>query len=487
MKRNVLMMALMGFGLSACQSYTAQMQPQQHSRIKISPMQQWSALQDVGYDGVKPEKVTDYLLLGKNAQQREQARQLLKAQLQHDPSGEKELLYIANLMQVIELEPGWADEIRKTLWARQQRRGDVMYELITFYARYPQQPGYADLRQLVSQSDKRLAPNQRAWLWAMVRLPEMMKTQTTAAELRSMCQQISFNTPAFGYVQPSDLQLCRRAQLMVLRQNGSNDWPELFTAVSSELKSGRLLDSDLLPLMQILQSTVAGAPMNEQALALGRLAQPQNHDVALAVISILLSQPGDEVETKRLEQQLRQLQQQGDPQASYLLGRLYLEGRRKATDPVLAEKMLKAAADLPEANYLLGRLYLSGLLTGTPQIQQGVDLLVQAARQGHARADEALAIAFHNAPGVKANPVYAWVFSSLAQQKLNSPSLQQLRSSLVLDKQHQLQANTLLMQELRARNVDGMPLSIVPQLASDGDGTNSEEQNRNDSELVNNF
>ena len=170
-----------------------------------------------------------------------------------------------------------------------------------------------------------------------------------------------------------------------------------------------------------------------------------------------------------------------------MLGRLYLEGRRKAADPVLAEKMLKAAADLPEANYLLGRLYLSGQLTGTPQIQQGVDLLVQAARQGHARADEALANAFHNAPGVKANPVYAWVFSSLAQQKLNSPSLQQLRSSLVLDKQHQLQANTLLMQELRARNVDGMPLSIVPQLASDGDGTNSEEQNRNDSELVNNF
>nr|WP_321271585.1 hypothetical protein [uncultured Tolumonas sp.] len=487
MKRNVLMMALMGFGLSACQSYTAQMQPQQHSRIKISPTQQWSALQDVGYDGVKPEKVTDYLLLGKNAQQREQARQLLKAQLQHDPSGEKELLYIANLMQVIELEPGWADEIRNTLWARQQRRSDVMYELITFYARYPQQPGYSDLHRLVSQSDKRLASNQRSWLWAMVRLPDMLKTQTTAAELHSMCQQISFNTPAFGYVQPSDLQLCRRAQLMLLRQNGGNDWPELYTAISAELKGRRLLDSDLLPLMQILQSSVAGAPMNEQALALGRLAQPQNHDVALAVISILLSQPGDETETKHLEQQLLQLQQQGDPQASYLLGRLYLEGRRKEADPVVAEKMLKAAADLPEANYLLGRLYLSGLLTGTPQIQQGVDLLVQAARQGHARADEALAIAFHNTPGVKANPVYAWVFTSLAQQKLNSPSLQQLRSSLVLDKRHQQQAHELLTQELRARNVDGMPLSTVPQLASEGDGTNSEEQKRNDSELVNNF
>ncbi|WP_320152091.1 hypothetical protein [uncultured Tolumonas sp.] len=487
MKRNVLMMALMGFGLSACQSYTAQMQPQQHSRIKISPTQQWSALQDVGYDGVKPEKVTDYLLLGKNAQQREQARLLLKAQLQHDPSGEKELLYIANLMQVIELEPGWADEIRNTLWARQQRRGDVMYELITFYARYPQQPGYSDLRQLVSQSDKQLAPNQRSWLWAMVRLPDMLKTQTTAAELRSMCQQISFNTPAFGYVQPSDLQLCRRAQLMLLRQNGGNDWPELYTAISAELKGRRLLDSDLLPLMQILQSSDAGAPMNEQALALGRLAQPQNHDVALAVIALLLSQPGDETETKHLEQQLLQLQQQGDPQASYLLGRLYLEGRRKAADPVLAEKMLKAAADLPEANYLLGRLYLSGLLTGTPQIQQGVDLLVQAARQGYVRADEALAIAFHNTPGVKANPVYAWVFTSLAQQKLNSPSLQQLRSSLVLDKQHQQQAHELLTQELRARNVDGMPLSIAPQLALEGERTNTEEQKRNDSELVNNF
>jgi len=291
-----------------------------------------------------------------------------------------------------------------------------------------------------------------------VRLPDMLKTQTTAAELRSMCQQISFNTPAFGYVQPSDLQLCRRAQLMLLRQNSSNknsnnDWPALFTVISAELKGRRLLDSDLLPLMQILQSSVAGAPMNEQALALGRLAQPQNHDVALAVIAILLSQPGDETETKRLEQQLLQLQQQGDPQAAYLLG----------------------------------QLYLSGLLTGTPQIQQGVNLLVQAARQGYARADEALAIAFHNAPGVKANPVYAWVFTSLAQQKLNSPSLQQLRSSLVLDKQHQQQAHELLTQELRARNVDGMPLSVVPQLLSEGDETNSEEQKRNDSELVNNF
>lgn len=495
MKLNKLMVILMSCGvLAACQNQSSQPGSGAYggggySRIKLAPSQQWHRLQEAGYHGAMPDKMSGYLLLGKDSQQRHQTKQLLKAQLQHDPTGEKELLYIANLMPVIEseLEPGWVDETREVLWSRQQRKGDVIFELITFYARDPQQPGYDQLIRLIRQSDKRLAANQRFWLWALVRLPDVLKTQITPAELHTLCQQVSANTPAFGYVRPSNLQLCRRAQLMAFRHQMSQDWPVLFADIGADIKAARLQNSDLLPFMEILQNSSYGTPMSEQAIALGRLADPADHAITLTIAALLLNQSGSDEETTQLEQQLLQFCQQGEKQASYLLARLYLEGRRKVADPAMAEKMLQTVTDLPEASYLLGRLYLSGMLGEPSRVQQGVNLLLQSARQGYTRADMALAEAFHHAPGVKANPVYAWVFASLVlRQHPDSQREQQMLTSLALDPAGKQQAGALLQQERQARVASHVMPPIAEPL-TESVRRNNEEPGNGDSELVNNF
>lgn len=389
----------------------------------------------------------------------------------HDPTGEKELLYLRGLLKLPEQGERSINDTREALWSRQQRKADVMYELISFYARYPQQPDKAKLTALIRQMDRQLAPNQRIWLWAMVRLPGELQTQTTPVELQTLCQQVVANTPTFGYVQPSTLQLCRRAQLLSLRQQAASQtdkrWPVLLADIRADVQSGRLQKSDLLPLMIILQSRRLGDDvMPQQAIELGRLADGQEPAIELAMAGLLLEQLASKTDSIQLEKRLLHLHQQGEKRAAYLLGRLYIEGRYRVAEPALAEQVLKSATDLPEASYLLGRLYLSGLLGGEPNVQAGVDLLVQSARQGYVKADLALAEAFYDTPGVKANPVYAWVFTSLAlQQNQNSLPQQRRLATLTLDSQHQQQAEALLRKERQVRIAhtihSALPLQLV--------------------------
>jgi TPR repeat protein len=474
MKLNIVMIMLISAGLLACQNQLAQ--PVQHGRVKLAPTQQWRSLQTAGYIGTMPANMSDYLLLSQDAQQRAQTKLLLQAQFRHDPTGEKELLYITNLLKVLDQEPRWINETREALWSRQLKREDVPYELVNFYSHYPQQPDLEKLKTLISQSDKRLAPNQRIWLWGLLRLPDMLKTQTTAEELATTCQKIASSTPVFGYVQPSNLQLCRRAQLMLLRQQGGNDSEKLLADIGSDLKTGRLQSNDLLPLINILQANSGGAPMNEQTIALGRLGEGKNTGVELAVIGLLLSQAGDEAETVQLEQKLLQLRQQGEQQASFLLGRLYLEGQRKIADPAFAEKILLTAKELPEADYLLGRLYMSGMLGEPSRVQAGVDLLVQSARKGYVKSDAMLADSFHDGPGVKSNPVYAWVFVTLVlqQQPTNARQLRVL-ASITLDQDHQAKANALLQQERQMRVANAITPLPVAGISESKPGINSAE------------
>lgn len=469
MKLNLAMIMLISGCLLACQSQPIQLA--QHSRIKLAPTTQLQSLQNIGYSGTMPENMSDYLLLNQNTKQRAETKSLLQAQLQHDPTGEKELLYITNLLKVLEQEPQWINETREALWSRQLRRADVPYELVNFYSHYPQQPDLDKLKKLIAQSDKRLAPNQRIWLWGLLRLPNMLTTQITAAELTVFCQKISASTPAFGYVHPSNLQLCRRTQLMLLRQQGGNNFEQLLTDISSDLNTRRLQSSDILPLMSILQSNSGDTPMNIQAITMGRLDKGQDQAVELAVIALLLSQSGDDAETAQLEKKLVQLRQQSEQQASYLLGRLYLEGQRKMADPAMAEKMLLTAKELPEAGYLLGRLYISGMLGEPSRVQSGVNLLVQSARKGYLKSDALLADSFHNGPGIKSNLVYAWVFATLAlqQQPTNTHGLRVI-ASIALDKANQATANKLLQQEHLMRvasTITDLPVGEISELKTE--------------------
>lgn len=158
--------------------------------------------------------------------------------------------------------------------------------------------------------------------------------------------------------------------------------------------------------------------MSKPAIELASLAGGRNPQVELMLAGYYSGQPGEDAEThNRIEKRLVVLHQQGEKQAAYLLGRLYLEGAQNSGGSHKAENWLKQSTELPEASYLLGRLCTSGMLDGELRVQEGINLLVKAAREGYSKADVAWVDAFLHTPGIKANPVYAWALPPLALEQ----------------------------------------------------------------------
>lgn len=117
-----------------------------------------------------------------------------------------------------------------------------------------------------------------------------------------------------------------------------------------------------------------------------------------------------------------------------------------------AEKYLIAVSESPDASYLLGKLYLSGMLEGTNKTQDGINLLVDSARKGMSKADIMLAEAFYNGVGFKSNKIYSWVFSSLAlKQNPYNKKAQKLISLIKLNEAESSHASKLLEEELASR------------------------------------
>lgn len=126
---------------------------------------------------------------------------------------------------------------------------------------------------------------------------------------------------------------------------------------------------------------------------------------------------------------LQNLEPQGDSEATRILGRMYAEGLRVVDDPVKGESYLLKLADDPKASLYLGRLYLSGKL-GTKKLQDGVDHLLFAARNGQYQAYYNLSEAFNGLPGIKRNPTYSWVFANMA--KFTAGSLSKTKKNNLL-------------------------------------------------------
>lgn len=114
---------------------------------------------------------------------------------------------------------------------------------------------------------------------------------------------------------------------------------------------------------------------------------------------------------------------------------------------------------------------------------------MQSARKGYVKADAMLADSFHDGPGVKSNPVYAWVFATLVlqQQPTNARQLRVL-ASITLDKDHQAKANALLQQERQMRVANAITPLPVAGISESKPGINSAEiTDTKESGLVSNF
>jgi TPR repeat protein len=108
----------------------------------------------------------------------------------------------------------------------------------------------------------------------------------------------------------------------------------------------------------------------------------------------------------------------GDPDAAYLIARLYEEGVGTPADPTGAVEWLERAAEFghPEAQYRLGLAYYRGEGRGLNTVA-GVRWLKAAAESGNANAQYALGIAYHLGRGTLRDEVRAvsWLEQAAAQ------------------------------------------------------------------------
>lgn len=155
--------------------------------------------------------------------------------------------------------------------------------------------------------------------------------------------------------------------------------------------------------------------------------------------------------------------ERGNPEASLALGRMYLDGKLAAADPVKAMKYLeKAAPSEPAAHYHLGRIHKRGYL-GKSDPVLAARYFLTAARAGYPRADQALAQLFSDNRGVRPNLANAYVFATIAaraQTPEGALMLKQIRAQM---KPAELQqAEALLKQELAVRGAQWTPVAEAP-------------------------
>lgn len=203
--------------------------------------------------------------------------------------------------------------------------------------------------------------------------------------------------------------------------------------------------------------------------AMPELAQPmlkqaaETSDVARVRLARLLIEYPHLDPAGNPEALLQKAAERGNPEASLALGRLYLDGKLAAADPLKAMKYLeKAAPAEPAAHYHLGRIYKRGYL-GKPDPVLAARYFLTAARAGYPRADQALAQLFSDNRGVRPNLANAFVFASIAAGA-NTPEgtlmLKQIRAQMKPGELQQGEA--LLRQELAVRGAQMAPIAAAP-------------------------
>lgn len=380
----------------------------------------------------------------------------------HPQNDEVALRYLRWLVPATALQPAWTGEADRLVQQRQQVRSDVFPLLARLYALHPDTLPVQRIRPLFDQLKVSTPDGASSWLKAQRRLPALLDDQDPA-RLVQACQQVQG--------QPDTYLDCLSAEQAGLRYRKQplDSWQK---KVADALEQKQIGVPELVVLLDELTSSLPNGEQNSVALTLAAL-RPDEPEVAIRRYMLQVDVAGPEAETVAMEKQLTTLATAGDVRASVLLGRLYLQSPRRVPDVPRAMRYLEVATNDADGAYWLGQVYLSGRLgDATPErVEKGVGLLVKAARKQQKHADGSLALLYGQGLGVQSNPVYAWVFSSLARARSDSPKMQQLQASLHLDAAQQAQAARLLEQEraLRpaAESID-LPMSSLPRQSVPG-------------------
>ncbi len=127
------------------------------------------------------------------------------------------------------------------------------------------------------------------------------------------------------------------------------------------------------------------------------------------------------------------------------LGLLYLSGKLAAADGAAGVAWLTRAAQggYPQAQNNLATLYERGAAGVVQNIENAGQLYALAANQGHGPATLALARLLNEGIGTKADPVKAWAFASLAEER-GADNAKKLLDSIELDDKQKAEAKKQL-------------------------------------------
>lgn len=163
----------------------------------------------------------------------------------------------------------------------------------------------------------------------------------------------------------------------------------------------------------LVTDTLPGPRLDKPAFELFSLVADQSLTAKTRAARMLVEQPALDPDTDP-RPMLEEASAAGSAEASFYLGRLYMDEHAPYVDPDRAEQLLMAATAVdPRAHFYLGRLYERGYL-GRADPQRAFDHYLESARAGYARADLALAQMFSENRGVRVDPVNAYAFARLA-------------------------------------------------------------------------
>lgn len=163
----------------------------------------------------------------------------------------------------------------------------------------------------------------------------------------------------------------------------------------------------------LVTESLPGPRLDTPAFELFSLVADQSLTAKTRAARMLVDQPDLDPDADP-RPMLEEASAAGSAEASFYLGRLYMDEHVPYVDPARAEQLLMDATAVdPRAHFYLGRLYERGYL-GRAEPQRAFDHYLEAARSGYARADLALAQMFSGNRGVRVDPVNAYAFARLA-------------------------------------------------------------------------
>ncbi len=375
-----------------------------------------------------------------------------------DVSEKADYKYVRWLGRMSYRESSYREGAYRELWKRQESKNDVLYLLAQFYSHHGEIYPPEELESIFPELLVDIDANKESLVKVINTMnhPERFSeyiSQLCGVDpepaLRSDCYQLAFKLAKMtndeviidGLVQ----QFEKRIVESIEENNTTLDPVEEETLYRC---ASILLNDENGPRHIIAGLKVAslGYDLSPRLFLLG--AKVEYKRKILMPNNILLSG-------------LQKLANENNPDATLILGRMFAEGYRVVDDPLKGEYLLRKLIDNPRAELYLGRLYLSGKL-GVEKLQDGVDTLLSAGRNGSHKAYYHLAKAFNGYPGIKRNSTFSWVFANMAKTSLDMSQESDELDMLIQILDAEIIEETVAMRLLQTEQVYlGMPY-LVP-------------------------